>query len=392
MNGRSPATLHMASSMIRKSQTKVLVAVQSILLLSAAAGFAILMAAPANADPENARSTLELLLSALAPDGAIEVATYIALVFAALAVWQQGRARMTVDDDGIHARMPVWLGMPGLRQTGGTWHVPWSDIRLVGLESPGWIGQTGQGLRLFRLRLSTSNGDVLVNPYVWYDPDGPDHRVSLFEILGRAKDNPSRIRSTPLVRQLEARGFEIDDGQAAEKQASASFDLARHKGLAFQLVALFALAGYFAIDHFFLTPYLPLEPIPKAHFLPIAAGAFLVIVLTGRGAPPTERIAVGALTLAAVIAAVHPATLRFNAIDADRFTAGYEAVEIGRFSAHELDLPDIDLTSHRATEYWERYPPGRRHEFTIVRGRGGFRQLHLTPLNRKIRAWYAGDD
>jgi hypothetical protein len=139
-----------------------------------------------------------------------------------------------------------------------------------------------------------------------------------------------------------------------------------------------------------LAPYQALQAVPKLPFLLLAIAGVVLIVISGRGAPKLERGAVGSMLLAAMLAAVYPAMLRYNALDADILNVTYEASSSSQYQALNQDLPDIDMRHHRGEEYWQQFKAGSLHEFIVMRGKGGFYQLHMTPLNRKIRAWYDG--
>jgi len=391
----STLQLYMALSLLRASHTRVLIFIQALLWLLIVA--LLLWLITTAADEQHTRSQVlqKFTTAALSaytgslPDRLLGVGLLAGLLLSFNMLWQQSHARLRVGIDGIHASMPGWLGWPIFKQTGGDWQLRWRDIVSARLEAPKHTRRTSQGLRFYRLVIKTGKDEIRINPYVWFNPAGTDHRMGFRELFGNGASNVQRIQDAPLIQLLQARGIEIAamDSEPG-KAASEAFQLGSHKGLGLQVVLLFVFGGYFAVDHFMLAPYQALQPIPKLPFLLLAMAALALIAISGRGAPKLERGAVGIMLLVAMLAALYPAMLRYNALDAEVINATYEASTSGHYTALNKDLPDIDMSRHRGDEYWQQYEAGSLHEFTVLRGQGGFYQLHMTPLNRKIRAWY----
>lgn len=124
-------------------------------------------------------------------------------------------------------------------------------------------------------------------------------------------------------------------------------------------------------------------------FAVTGAVAVLASSQLGRGAPSRERLAVGALTVVALVAAAHPATLRLNAATAEPETVAYVSLGTGRFEPPDDRLPPIDLSTLGVPEYWARYARGAEHEFTLLRGTAGFYQLALRPVYERTRRFYS---
>ncbi len=206
--------------------------------------------------------------------------------------------------------------------------------------------------------------------------------------IGTGKSNLARIHQAPLMQLLRARGIEVADMVDPVHQDREEFQLFSHKGLGLQVLLLFLLGGYFAVDQFMLAPYQALQAVPKLPFLLLAMPVLVLIVISGRGAPTLERSAVGGMLLVATLAAVYPAMLRYNALNAEIIHATYVASASGHYQAEGHSLPDIDMSHHRGEEYWQQFEPGSRHDFTVLRGRLGIYQLDMDQLNSNIRAWY----
>ncbi|MDZ7811454.1 MAG: hypothetical protein U5L11_17155 [Arhodomonas sp.] len=142
------------------------------------------------------------------------------------------------------------------------------------------------------------------------------------------------------------------------------------------------------MDGLFLGQRQPLESVPVIPFVLAAVLAVAMVHRLGEGAPATERVAVGALTVAALVAAIYPGMLRFNAATAEPWVIGYEVVAPGRFQDPSGRFPEVDLSGKDLDEYWAEHPEGSVHEFRLFRGSAGFVQLDLRPLYEKTRAFY----
>jgi len=301
----------------------------------------------------------------------------------------QRTARIRMTSTGLAGRIPRWLGLGLFRQTAGTWELLWDDIRRVRLVPPAGRLRGAKRLGWYRLVVETGTGEVWLNPFAWFDRAGVDHRLRLGELLKPgAVDADRRVHESPLVMTMTAQGIDIEAAETGWKIAGAQYNLARHRGM-LGLLAVFMVAGvYTVVDTFFLTSYRALEPLPLQPFIAAAMVMVLLAWLLGRGAPTLERLVVGALAVIAVVAAVHPGTLRFNAATARPETVPYRAVAAGVFESADRRRPPVDLADIRVEEYWAAHPPGAIHEFTLLRGDGGFYQLDLAPLYVRTRVFY----
>ena len=313
---------------------------------------------------------------------------------AAVVLWiGQRRASLRVTATGLEGHLSAWLGHGLSGQTTGDWSVAWSEIRSLRLEWPEPTLPPVQRLGRARLVIESARGEVRVAPFLWFDPAGSDHRLSLGEAArARSLDPQALMARAPLLQQLRARGLAVDSAPGAGAQRPAGFDLASHRGMVVQLAALLAGGLYALVDTFFLGHYRALESLPAAPFAAVAGSATLAVLLLGRGAPRLERLVVGALTVVALSAAVHPALLRFNALTATPRTVSYVATAPGRFEAAGEDLPALDLSGEDIDAYWEQYPAGAGHPFTVLRGAGRFWQLDLAPLYARTRDFYRDRD
>jgi hypothetical protein len=394
---RSAVELSMALSLLRASHTRALIFIQILLVLALGLSFWLLIeevSSESNTGAEVFNAALQGALDAHTgslADRVLGLGLLAGLLLSMVMLWQQSRARLRVGIEGIQASMPEWLGWSFFKQTGGDWKLRWGNINSVRLEAPKRFRSTSQGLRFYRLVINTGKDEIRINPYAWFNPNGADHRMGMREVFGTGKSNPQRIHDAPLMQLLRARGIEIagaDDAELQDHQDDQQFDLGSHKGIGLQVVLLLLLGGYFAVDYFMLAPYQALQALPQWPFLLALPPAMVLIFISGRGAPKQERIAIGIMLLAAMLAAVYPATLRYNALDAEIINATYEATAVGHFKALNGELPDIDMSGHRGKEYWQQLERGSLHDFTLLRGKAGFYQLQMQPLNQKIRAWY----
>lgn len=308
--------------------------------------------------------------------------------FAIAILLLESRARLRLTHAGLEANIPRLLGLGWFRQTAGTWSVRWDDVRRVRLV--GFARRNAvQQLAWYRLVINTDHGEKWLAAFRWHERGGEDHRLGLGELLAYRKlDVAARLRSAPLVRAIETRGFAIDTDADTAAPVSPGFDLARHKGLIAQ-VGLFFVAGLYALtDAFFVRPYLPLEAPPAAPFLLVGTLAAFAAWKLGQGAPRLERTVVGVLAVAACVAATHPAMLRLNAATARAETLRYVSLGQGRFEPAGERLPAIDLSRLAVPEYWAEYPPGTSQELTLLKGSAGFYQLELAPIYERTRRFY----
>lgn len=124
---------------------------------------------------------------------------------------------------------------------------------------------------------------------------------------------------------------------------------------------------------------------------PFVAAAILAATVAwklGHGSPTVERVVVGALTVAACVAATYPATLRLNATTAEAKVVMYLSAGAGRFEAPDERLPSIDLSGEDVPEYWSLYPHGAEHPFTLLQGDADFYQLEMGPFHERTRQFY----
>src|SRR5690606_12612512 len=157
----------------------------------------------------------------------------------------------------------------------------------------------------------------------------------------RKLDAVARVRSAPLVRAIEERGFAIEADAETAASVSPGFDLAQHKGL-LALVGVFFVAGIYAlVDALFIQPYLPLETLPTAPFRLVGALGAIAAWGLGQGAPRLDRSFVGFLAVAACAAATYPAMLRLNAATAPAEAIPYVSLGEGRFEPDGERLPAV---------------------------------------------------
>lgn len=395
MNGslQLPVTLRFSAFPIRASHTRLLILIGLGLPILALL-LALMMARPETEGPAGLFAPLASLWKDFIRDTENRIllwALAALLPVAAVMLLGQRQARLRITSDALEGSIPRWLTLGSVRQTAGHWRIPREDIRGVRLVALWQTRQPIQQLALYRLVIDTPDTEIWINPFAWLHTGRDDHRLRLGEIFRpRRLDAEKRIQDAPLFSIFREAGFEITLDATAPEGAhplSRGFDLTRHKGMLVQL-GLLSVGGLYAIGDTFMGTWRPLEAMPVLPFVAVGIlGASLAATL-GRGAPRAERLGVGALTVIALAGAVHPALLRINGMTAQPQTVQYKAVAPGRFEPVNAPLPPIDLSGKRLDEYWEQYPPGTEHPFTLLRGDAGFHQLDMEPLHARTREFY----
>lgn len=322
----------------------------------------------------------------------------VMLPLTGVVLWILSRAHLTIDATGISARIPRLPALPFLRQSGGHWQLSWNDIRRAELALPQSGGKHPQRLGFARLNLETDRGLFSLFVWRWFDPEDQDHRITFNELRRlRSLDFGDLLRRSPLVRALEAQGVPLEDAEGAPAPGASGeggtlggehFDLNSHRGVQLQLGVLALAGGYALLDTFFLNPWKALEFPPVGPFVMAGLVGAVLVAPLGRGAPRIERIGVAALTVAALVAAVYPGLMRFNAATSEAQTIQYEALEPGVFHTPYADFPDLDLRSGGLEAYWARYTTGEQHDFRILEGAAGFYQINMARLHQRTRAFY----
>ena len=305
----------------------------------------------------------------------------------------QRRARIQFWKQGIEIDIPKWLGLGLIGLTTGHWKIRWNDIRKVRLLPNKNAGPVAQRLSGYRLIIETDTAQIKLSPFPWLLRRYHDHRLTWRQVY-RANDSDLKklIEQSPLIRALKQRGIEVTDetelDSHQQNSAATEFDLTQHKGLKTQLILMACLGIYAFIDGLLLGNFKPLESVPLSPFVIIAIASIALAYSLTKGAPKIEGSVVGFLTVAVFIAATYPGLLRINAISAESQQISYIAVDTGIFEPSAGDYPKLILNDLDIYEYWEQYPPGTEHEFTLQRGIAGFYQVDLNPLYAQTRSFY----
>ncbi len=378
--------LRLGLSLLRRSHTVALLT--PVLLLTAALLWALL------GDEAALGGVLEALTSAAtegSPSGRFHAWALLVLSpVGAVMLLLLHRARLRISIRGLEGYLPAWTGFGLQGLTTGRFLATWNEVESVSLQSGGRFSRALDAVRGARLVVRTRDGRISLSPFVWVERNGADHRLTLTEALrSGAGDGTAWVMRSPLVQALEGRGYDVRTADASEPSPLAEgYDLARHRGMV-ALMSVMALAGgYGLVDGFATGPYQALEPVPLWPFAMAAAVAVALAAVLGRGAPTAERMGVGALAVAAVVAAVHPAMLRVNGATGTPHTVMYTVSGPGTLSPPDSAWPAIDLGDRNLTEYWQEHPPGTEHPMTLVKGVAGFHQLDSRPLFERTRAFY----
>ena len=326
------------------------------------------------------------------------VGLMLGAAFLGLAWLRLRHASLVIDQTGIRCQAPGHgprLLLQDPRRHG--WRVSWSDIQRAELIAPGFAGRNTQSLGMWKLQLHTPGGVRELIPWLWLEKNGKDHRVSVLAAMRQPDDEKIRawVADSPLIQALAAQGIdthieEAQTGNPLEQLPGGKFDLSSHKGMLTQLGLFFVAGAYALVDGLLLQPWEALEAPPLAPFVAAAIAAVSLAGVLGRGAPALERSAVGVLCAAALVAAVYPGLLRYNAVsDPTPVIHDYQMVRPGVFEAADPALPALDLRHLALDEYWRALEPPE-HSFRLYRGEPGFWQLDRNYLFERTRAFYAG--
>ncbi len=316
------------------------------------------------------------------------------------------RAKLVIDPEGISCQ-PPGIGWRVLFHdpAAHAWRLPWERISSVAWVPPP-AGTALQPVALLqrRLRIRTELGDGHeLLPYMWLERGVPDHRVSVNDIVGRTglmtrrvprKKVEKWLHESPLLKALEDRGITLeeqpDDSLAGRALAAVrgGFDLTQHKGLLAQVVLFFGAAGYAVVDGLFLTPYMPLEPLPAGPFMAAGVATALLVASLGRDAPKLERAALGILCMIAVMAATWPGLLRYNAATADEVVLiDYRVAQPGVLQPEQARTPTADLRGYQLDDYWQ-HAGDESIPLRLVRGDAGIWQLDREHFFARTRTFY----
>ena len=305
------------------------------------------------------------------------------------ATWMQRLAYIRFTAHGMEGYIPRWTGLGRRNLTTGHWQVLWGSIRSARVEPGKQMPQLMHQLAGYRLVLETDRAQIRLSPFFWIMRNGPDHRLTLRQMLNVKKTQAADlVLRAPLIQSLQQRGIDFVEGAGAAAAGPVGFDLAKHRGLLIELVLFFCAGLYALVDGLLIASFKPLEALPLLPFIVAAVVALVMVSILGCGAPAVERAAVGMLTVAALTAAVYPGLLRVNALSAEPQSVTYKAVATGRFEPVDRELPAVNLTGLHLDEYWAQYPPGTEHEFHLLRGAGGFYQLNLRPFYAQTQDFY----
>jgi hypothetical protein len=181
----------------------------------------------------------------------------------------------------------------------------------------------------------------------------------------------------------------IDPRLVLPESARREFALEREPATLVPVVLFFALVAYALLDGVMLSKMQMLDPGWAAWGLP--AVLFLAVPFwawqAAREVPAREAIGVSMLLAVALVAAYFPAAKRVDQVLSDGpQVRAYRLDGNGHLSPVRPGPPAIDYSRH--ARYWDQFPAGSVHQFTLVRGPLGMWQVDRSGIEAKMRAFY----
>ncbi len=290
--------------------------------------------------------------------------------------------RLIISDAGLEYRSPFqgWLSPFQNFQPG--WTLSWPQISAAGLLPP----RSAQRPIEWKIVLLTKPQSRELLPLSWIDTAAATSGgLKLKDLLYRSPAVAAAVHASPLVRALQARGYDL--GDAGALTLPRAFDLLQDTRSRILLALLAATGAYLLLDAF-INPYIFVLPPAPPPYVAAAVTAGVLGWFIGRGLPALEHAVLTGLWAAAAAGAMHCGMLRANALtDTDGPKRHvYRQVSAGRYAPLETDLPPLEFAAPR--EFWASTPTDSEREFELTRGALDFWQVDMRPLQKEMREFF----
>jgi len=175
--------------------------------------------------------------------------------------------------------------------------------------------------------------------------------------------------------------------------AQADFALEKHPTSLAAVVAFFAIVAFAVIDGIVINKY---DLVGANHLTWISVSCLLLAVplyalLSKRGVPSRESIALSMLLGFSIAGAAIPALKRIDQVFADG-RRSYEYILKGQALLEPKQSGPPRLHFRDVHEYWDQFEVGSVHSFEFIHGPLGFWQLDRSKLNEATREFYRRRD
>ena len=271
------------------------------------------------------------------------------------------------------------------------WSLKWTEVSRAYLRRKRGV----YGAGAIELVLVTyQEQSFRLRPFFWVDPtesepETPWRSFHRSQVL-KAEDYRSAILGSPVVRFVAAHlpRFELE---SSWDKVSLPYALESSRGALVAIALIFVLIVYTIVDLVINEEAYASRP---PYSLYVLVGV-LVALVTGRwlhagNVPYRERVGI-AVVLGAVLGfALYPGFLRINEMT-DRVglrTYVYQLQADGSLAPLQQGLPELRFP--RYADYWSKFAKGSLHEFRLRRGRLGFYQIDMAPINEAMREYFQG--
>lgn len=295
--------------------------------------------------------------------------------------------RLILASDGIQYRSP-WQGYWSFAQRfQPDWSLRWAEIESLQL----WGPQNGLNPEIYKVVAKSHNGaERRLTVVSWKSglADAPAPRMRFMDLLrGFNKAMDQKVRNSPLIKALEARGYAFDTIHQMPRPLEFK-PIDGHLGLKSLLVASTIMAPVAAFD-WNLTPYAYVGNPPFALLAVVFVAALLIAELLSRDAPKGYRFWVTLVFAISTTALAYPGFMHINAWTADDEPSKYQYVQtrVGVYQSLQSGLPELVFNDN--TDYWAHFKLGSEHEFVLIRGALQFDQYDFSSVHSEIYSYYS---
>lgn len=294
--------------------------------------------------------------------------------------------RLMLTSEGIQYRSP-WQGNWSLVQRfQPDWSLRWTEIESLQL----WGPKNGLNPDMYKVVAKCRNGverRLVVVSWMNGTANTPVPKLHFMDLLrGFNKAMDQKVRSSPLIKALEARGYSFGTIHEMPRPLELK-SIDGHLGLKTLLMASTVMAPVAAFD-WNLTPYAYVGNPPFILLAVVFVAALLIAELLSRGAPQIFRFWIALVFAVSATALAYPGLMRINAWTAGSEPARYRYLQTrpGVYQPLQSGLPELVFNEN--TDFWAQFRPGSEHEFVLIQGALLFYQYDFSDVHSEMHDYY----